>query len=436
MAAPQKQTPPASARAAALALLEQVLGARRALDDVFDRTVDGLEPRDRAFARALAATVLRRLGEIDAVLDRLLDKPLPRKAVHVRHALRLGVAQLLFLETPAHAAVDGAVALAGRNRAFRGLVNAVLRRLVRERESLTAGLDPATLNTPPWLWAMLAEAYGEETARTIAQAHLTEAPLDITVKSDAEVWAEKLEATLLPTGSLRRPAGGNVEALPGYDDGAWWVQDAAAALPARLLLSGLEESAKDLAVLDLCAAPGGKTAQLAAAGARVTALDRSENRMKRLTANLARLGLAAEQVVADAEAFTPTAPFAVVLLDAPCSATGTIRRHPEVAHLRTPQDIAKLGGVQDRLLQAASRLVAPGGVLVYCTCSLLPGEGEQRIAAFLRENVQFARQPIAPNDVGGFAELITADGDLRTLPSHLAGLGGLDGFYACRLRRA
>jgi 16S rRNA (cytosine967-C5)-methyltransferase len=379
--------------------------------------------------------VLRRLGEIDTVLARLLDKPLPNKSGHVRDALRLGVAQLLFLDTPAHAAVDGSVSLAGRNRAFRGLINAVLRRLVREREALTVDLDAAELNMPPWLWGMLVEAYGETTARAIAEAHLNEAPLDITVKIDAETWAEKLDAALLPTGTLRRAAGGGIDALAGYDEGAWWVQDAAAALPARLLLSGLEQPVEGLPVLDLCAAPGGKTAQLAAAGAAVTALDRSENRMRRLGGNLARLGLSAHQVMADAESFQPPKPFAAVLLDAPCSATGTIRRHPDVARLRKPEDIAKLAGVQDRLLRAAADLVGPGGLLVYCTCSLLPQEGEQRIAAFLAHDPRFTRVSILPQEVGGLAQTITTEGDLRTLPSQLAGQGGLDGFYACRLRR-
>jgi 16S rRNA (cytosine967-C5)-methyltransferase len=239
-----------------------------------------------------------------------------------------------------------------------------------------------------------------------------------------------LQAELLPTGSLRRAAGGAIDVLPGFAEGAWWVQDAAAALPARLL-----GEVAGRPVIDLCAAPGGKTLQLAAAGARVTAIDRSAPRLERLRQNLARLGLHADVLAADAAEYRPPEPAAAVLLDAPCSATGTIRRHPDVARTRRPGDLAALAGVQDRLLDAALAMLRPGGLLVYCVCSLQPEEGPARIDALLQRDTGVERLPIAAAEIGGLAAAITADCDLRTLPSHWAEIGGLDGFFACRLRR-
>ena len=315
--------PPQSARACALALLEAVLGRKWPLDDAIadHHGLARLAARDRAFARLLVATTLRRLGEIDALLARRLDRPLPAKAPAVRNILRLGACQIAFLGTPPHAAVDTMVVLAAARAPppFKGLVNAVLRRLARERPALADAGDAARLNTPEWLWDSWRAAYGEATAYAIAAVHLAEPPLDITVKADADLWAGRLEATVLPTGTLRRPIGGAVSALAGYGEGAWWVQDAAAALPARLLGEVAGET-----VLDLCAAPGGKTAQLAAAGARVVAVDR-EPRLARLEENLTRLRLGAKTVAADVAAWRPDAPAPFVLLDVPCTATGTIR---------------------------------------------------------------------------------------------------------------
>jgi 16S rRNA (cytosine967-C5)-methyltransferase len=424
-----------SARAIALDLLQAVLEQHRPLDEALERhhALRALEPRDRGFARLLAATVLRRLGQIDHVLDRCLEKPLPRRAAGVQQLLRLGIAQLLFLGTPAHAAVDTTVALiAGRGgeAGYKGLANAVLRRIDRERDALLAEASGAALNTPPWLWQSWRDSYGADTAAAIAAAHLQEAPLDLTVQADAAAWAEQLGARLLPTGTLRLTAEGPVEALPGFADGAWWVQDAAAALPARLLgdIAGRR-------VIDLCAAPGGKSAQLAAAGAAVTAVDRSEPRLQRLADNLARLRLRATMVAADAAEWRPDKPADAVLVDAPCSATGTIRRHPDVPWLKRPADLAKLTALQDRLLRAATEMTAPGGRLVYCTCSLEPAEGPARIAALLESGAPVELVPIRPEEIGDLAELITPAGELRTLPSHLPELGGLDGFYAARLRR-
>ncbi|OIR09123.1 ribosomal RNA small subunit methyltransferase B [mine drainage metagenome] len=418
------------ARAAAVEALSAVLRRRQALDDALD--LGGLDERDRAFARLLAATTLRRLGQIDALLRRCLEQPLPPRAAWAEDILRLGACQLLFLGVAGHAAVDTAVemtraaGLAGHAK----LVNAVLRRLGREGESLVAAQDAERLNTPDWLWDSWSAAYGEAGCRAIAHAHLREAPLDFTVKGDAALWCGRLEAELLPTGSLRRAPGGSVTALPGYGDGAWWVQDAAAALPARLL-----GDVRGQLVADLCAAPGGKTAQLAAAGAEVIALDRSARRLERLAANLARLGLTARVETLDAAAWTPPAPLDAVLLDAPCSATGTLRRHPDALWLKRPEDIVKLTRTQDRLLAAAAALLKPGGLLVYCTCSLQPEEGAARIEALLDGGAPLARRPIAAAEVGGLADLITPAGDLRCLPYHLGEKGGMDGFYAARLQR-
>jgi 16S rRNA (cytosine967-C5)-methyltransferase len=310
------------------------------------------------------------------------------------------------------------------------LANAVLRRVAREGRAIADAQDAARLNTPDWLWQSWAAAYGEATCRQIAEAHLSEAPLDITVKENVEAWAEKLGARVLPTGSLRRKAGGRVADLPGFKDGAWWVQDAASALPVKLL-----GDVKGKTVIDLCAAPGGKTAQLAAAGARVTAVDRSEKRLVRLRENLDRLGLTAELVCADATEWKPVEMADAALVDAPCSSTGAIRRHPDVARLKAPGDVIKLAGVQDRLLAAALDQVRPGGLIVYSSCSLQPEEGPDRIAALLDAGRPVTRVDVAPGDIGGLKEVISADGDLRCLPCHLGDLGGMDGFYAARLKR-
>jgi len=423
------------ARQTALALLETVLSKRHAFDESFARAVEPLAPQDRGFVRQLCATVMRRLGQIDDLIDGCLQKPLPPAMPAPRDILRLGVAQLLFLNTPAHAAIDTSVTLADshddkRVAAFKGVINAVLRRLSQEGAAKRARQDGPRLNTPKWLWDSWAKAYGGQQARQIAEIHLREPPLDLTLNPalDRKQWAQKLGGQVLPTGTIRITAGGRIEDLAGYNDGAWWVQDAAAALPARLL--------GDIAgktVIDLCAAPGGKTAQLAAAGASVIAVDRAPPRVKTLNVNLRRLRLQAEVVTADGATWKPPAPADALLLDAPCSATGTIRRHPDVALLKTERDVTSVKPVQAELLKNAARMLKPGGVLIYCVCSLQPEEGPQQIAAFLKANQGFDRRPLTPDEVGGLAELITPDGDLRTLPLHLAEQGGMDGFFAARL---
>jgi len=400
----------------------------------------GLDPADAALARAIATATFRRLGYLKAVLAARLSQGLPEGQPRLVALLATGAAQILDLNVPDHAAVDLGVRLAKGDPQLQhlsGLVNAVLRRIVRERAEILGALsDPLADNTPDWLAGRWRAAYGETTARAIAAAHLNGAALDITVKSSAAEWAERLGGTVLPTGSVRlHDVRSAVTDLPGYAEGAWWVQDAAAAIPSRLL--AVQPGQR---VADLCAAPGGKTAQLAAAGATVVAVDRSAPRLERLRDNLGRLGLEAEIHVGNALDVEEPGGFDAVLLDAPCSATGTLRRHPDVAWTKQSDDILRLAALQRRLFDRAALLVKPGGLIVYCTCSLEPEEGEKQVRDFLKRNDGFERVPVTADEVGGLSESIDAQGDLRTLPSHLGGTtsegsGGLDGFFASRLRR-
>ncbi|MGH6977538.1 MAG: RsmB/NOP family class I SAM-dependent RNA methyltransferase, partial [Stellaceae bacterium] len=358
----------------------------------------------------------------------------PGDAPRAETILLIGAVQILWLEVPDHAAVDLSVRLAQADRRaarYAGLINAVLRRVAQNRESLST--VESTRDTPAWLLARWRKTYGNEIARAIAQANGHEPALDLTVKHDAAAWAERLRGRVLPTGGVRTLAQGAIALLPGFNEGAWWVQDAAAGLPARLF-----GDVRGLAVADLCAAPGGKTAQLSLAGARVTAADRSPARLGRLKENLARLSLDAETAAADVLEWQPE-PFDAVLLDAPCSSTGTIRRHPDVPWLKSEADIGVLAGLQRRLIDRAAALIKPGGVLVYCVCSLEPEEGVEQVAGLLARDPHFARKPIGAHEVAGHGEFVTADGDLRTLPLHLPDAdprwGGLDGFYAARLLR-
>ncbi|GIL39379.1 RsmB/NOP family class I SAM-dependent RNA methyltransferase [Roseiterribacter gracilis] len=395
--------------------------------------VDGLETRDRAFARNLVATTMRRLGQIDDAIVRYVEHGVRPEAA--QDLLRLGAAQLLFLQTPAHAAVDTSVRLAERLNLTKqkGLINAVLRRIGEARDAILADQDAARLNTPPWLWKSWVAAYGDADARAIAEANLTEAPLDITLKPglDRDEWATKLEATKLDTGSLRRDVTGDVRALPGFDDGLWWVQDAAAALPATLF-----GDVRGKRVADLCAAPGGKTAQLAAAGANVTALDKMAPRLARVRANLDRLGLNAELVEADARSWRSSEKFDAILLDAPCTATGAIRRNPDVLTAKNPRMVAELTRQQDALIDAAVVQLVRGGTLIYCVCSLQPEEGEQRIESALQRHPGLDRRPIRAAEIGGWHELLDRHGQIRSTPAKLRFIGGLDGFFVARLALA
>ncbi|MCS0504035.1 16S rRNA (cytosine(967)-C(5))-methyltransferase RsmB [Ancylobacter mangrovi] len=427
------QTPGLAVRRAAVDAIDAVLDKGRPLEEALDRLTRDLDERDRSLARMIAATSLRRLGSLRALLRGMVERGLPEKARRVETLLVVGAAQILLTEVPDHAAVATSVALAGEDPAsagFKGLVNAVLRRVAREgKDALPEGPDQ-----PGWMVEGWREAYGPQEGAAISKALAHEAGLDLTAHTDAAVWAQTLGGRLLPTGTIRLVDAGNVTALPGFAEGAWWVQDAAAALPARLL-----HPAPGMTIADLCAAPGGKTAQLAAAGGEVTAVDRSGQRLKRLKQNLDRLGLSAAIVEADAASFAG-GPFDAVLIDAPCSATGTIRRHPDVAWSKRPEDVAALAGLQARILARGAELVRPGGMLVYSTCSLEPEEGERQVEALLAARPDFRREPIGPGECGIPAEWINAAGELRTLPTHLPDAdprqAGLDGFFAARLRRA
>ncbi|PZR36849.1 RsmB/NOP family class I SAM-dependent RNA methyltransferase [Caulobacter segnis] len=415
------------AREAALTLIDAALSRRGGLDEA--ASANGfrfLEPRERAFARALAMAVLRHLGPIDRALAARLQKAPPDRVMNL---LRLGAAQAFHLEVPAFAAVATSVELAAANktsRPFKGLVNAVLRGLLRDAPPSN---DP-TLLAPPWLYSRWVAAFGEATAREIADQIALEPATDLSLKpgADADALAQALEGEILPGGSLRVRRKGDVAAWPGFEDGSWWVQDAAAAVPARLLDVKAGEAA-----LDLCAAPGGKTLQLAAAGARVVALDRSSARLKRLEENLARTGLEAQVVAADAAAWADDRTFDAILLDAPCSATGTFRRHPDVLWAARPGDVASLANVQARILDSAAGRLKPGGRLVYCVCSLEPEEGEAQVEAFLARRPDMALDPIQPGEGGAPQASLTARGTLRLLPHQLD--GGQDGFFAARFRK-
>jgi len=435
------EVPGFAARRIAADILDGVLHKHRTLDDQLEGAgahhgLKTLSDRDRALMRRLVATILRRLGTLGHVLSRLLDRGIPTDAPRAQSALLIGAAQILWMDVPDHAAVDLSVRLVQSDRRaakYAGLVNAVLRRCAREGAPLIEEVKAQMLDVAPWLLQRWIAHYGESTARDIAIAIGHEPSLDITVKSDLAQWATRLHGETLPTGSVRTLLQGSVTMLPGFNEGQWWVQDAAASLPARLFGDVAGKS-----IADLCAAPGGKTAQLAQAGARVTAVDRSSNRMARLRDNLARLALEARTVVADAADWQGgSESFDGILIDAPCTSTGTIRRHPDIGWLRQENDIGPLVALQKRLLQHAATLLKSGGTLVYCTCSLEPEEGEQAISAFLVAEPSMRRAPIDASEVADLAEILTAEGDLRTLPCHLPRdeprLGGLDGFYAARL---
>jgi 16S rRNA (cytosine967-C5)-methyltransferase len=429
--------PGLAARRAAISLLQGVTLDQLPLDQLLETNLEfkGLQGRDRAFAHALAATALRHGGEIAAVLAKFLSKPLPKSSGLAVDILTLGTTQLLFMDVGPHAAIDLSVDLAKQDQRaqhFSGLINAVLRKVSIGGKLALASLNGPRLNTPDWLWDQWVQAYGESTVQEIAAAHLNEAPVDITAKDNPAHWAAVLAGELLPTGSIRLDlAGQPLPELPGFNSGDWWVQDAASALPVKIM-----GNIKGLHVLDLCAAPGGKTAQLATAGAIVTAVDDSVSRLARLRENLARLNLNVSVILSDVLSLPVDTLYDAIVLDAPCSATGTIRRHPDLVYLKTPRQLASLVELQDRMLTHAAALLKPGGQLVYCNCSLSPQEGERQVFKFLRSHADFTLSAIRAEELGGQSQLVTQAGLLRCLPSmSLGNSTGLDGFFAARMLR-
>jgi 16S rRNA (cytosine967-C5)-methyltransferase len=420
------------ARAAALAILADVLHKRRPFDLALGRLGD-LDRRDAGFAQAIASETLRRLGQLDSLVRGFVSKlPPPHRAGPTFEILLSAACELMFLEVSPHAVVDAANRLAQNDSKavhFKPLVNAVLRRIAREGQDVIARQDAERLNTPDWLWTRWLRSFGEETARAIAQAHQKRAPVDIVLR-EPDADAGDLVGEALFDNVLRLGAASAVEELPGFKEGQWWVQDAAASLPARLL-----GDVHGKTVLDLCAAPGGKTLQLAARGGDVIAVERDGERIKRVRSNLERLGLSAQIVCSDVRDFAPEQPAPFVLLDAPCTATGTIRRHPELPWIKSAADITHCASAAAELLDAAAAMTAQGGLLVFAVCSLEPEEGVEQIEAFLSNDADFERSPVSAGELFGHSEWISPAGDLRTLPCHLAGQGGMDGFYAARLRR-
>jgi 16S rRNA (cytosine967-C5)-methyltransferase len=428
-------------RATAAKLLAAVVDRKISMDGMLDLThgnpaYKALGDADRALTRAILTTSLRHLPRLEAAIASLIETHLPEGARALHHVLVVAAAQILHLDVPYHAAVDLAVEQANRdprNRRFAKLVNAVLRRMGREKEELlaaTASVSPV----PDWFRARLVAAYGESEAARIAEAQLTPPAIDLTVKKDSQSWAEKLGGKVLPTGSIRLGAfDGSVTALEGFDQGEWWVQDAAASIPAKLFgdLHGKR-------VADLCAAPGGKTAQLIMAGAHVVAVEQSANRLARLKENLSRLGLTAELVGGDLFDYVPEEKLDGVLLDAPCSSTGTTRRHPDVLWTKGPEDVAKLAALQERMLRHAATLVKPGGLIVFSNCSLDPIEGEELVERVLADTPSLQRVPVDPSRWPGLETGITDRGDFRTTPAMLASsdgyAGGMDGFFASVLQ--
>ena len=416
----------AESRLAAAELLHLTIDKRRTLDEAMtlSETYNELEGSDRGFARAIASAGLRHLGWIDQTVQPFLSRPLAATGVEIRALIRAGAAQIWFLDVAPHAAVNATVDAARLSRGSRSggsFLNAALRR-VSEAPPPAMVLAPEAI-WPAWLGDKLIDSLGTDGARALAEAQRAEPALHLTAKGAPADIAALVGGTLLASGSVEAP-GGAVEDLPGYADGQWWVQDQAAALPAKLLNAAPGET-----VLDLCAAPGGKTLQLAATGALVTALDRSAPRLERLSENLARTGLTAGVVVADAEAWDPGRTFQKILLDAPCSALGTLRRHPEGAWIKTPADVARFPGVQARLLTAAAGLLAPGGTLIYCVYSPIAAEGRDVVNAAVTSGL-LARKPVSTTECRGFEDCVTPVGDVQTLPGASR---DCDAFYVARL---
>lgn len=434
----KRNQPGLAARRVAAQLFAEVIGNRKSLDAALEDTKASkfaeLYPQDKALARAIVSTTLRHFGEIDRLVKSKLRPKTKPMSQYLRGVMYTAVAQMHFMEVADHAAVSIAVDAAGADHKaqhFKPLVNGVLRNILRERDSFQH--DPM-LNVPDWLRERLLSQYGPEKTAQIMQAHMQQAPLDLTVRKDPADWATRLEGQVVGHATVRLSKPAKVFELDGFKTGDWWVQDAAAAVPAELLLSGLAKkgTVEDAHILDACAAPGGKTAQFASAGATVTALDVSGHRLKRLEENIARLNLRAKSLTADLLELDEAAKFNAILLDAPCSATGTIRRHPDVPWLKSDAQIGELVALQRKMLAKAVELLKPGGTLVYCTCSLLAAEGEDHLD-YMQSELGLQIDPISQDEVALSAPLTVADGVFRSTPDIS---DGMDGFFAVRLMRS
>ncbi len=434
-----KQKTGLEARLVATLLLTRTIDDARNLDALCDKQHGlsrflKLDPRDQGLARAIAVTAVRNHNRIEAVLKRVMGRPPPKRARFLIHSLHVAATQILFLDAPDSAAVDLGVTAIGdddRTARFRGMSNAILRRMVREKEDLLSKTSNTSL-LPRWMEKALRKDYGKEKAANISKFISLEPMVDLTVKSNPQEWAEKLGGFVLPTGSVRLTNTSAISELDGYEAGEWWVQDAAAALPAKLI-----NKDKGANVLELCAAPGGKTAQLAHAGYNVTAVDISEPRLMRLQQNLDRLQLKAKLIEADILEFEPEEKFDAILLDAPCSSTGTIRRHPDVLWTRNSEEITALAKLQLQLSEKSKDFLKPGGTFVFSNCSMLKEEGEDLLSKVSKQFEDLQSDPIQAEEISGLESCINGQGALRTLPFHLAHqeedkYTGLDGFFACR----
>lgn len=447
--------PGLAVRSTATTILTRVIDDGRGLDGLLDThhgpaSYRKLSQTDKSLVRAIATTAFRHRGEIDLALSKMLDRKLPKNARHLLHTLHVAAAQILFMEIPDSAAVDLAVSALNeekRSHRFASLANAILRRMSREKDTLFkshSAAELAILNMPTWLRSRTKKSYGRDRLATIAGQHMLEPVLDLSVKSDPQGWAEKLGGVHLLNNTIRINASGKVEDWEGYQDGEWWVQDAAAAVPATLF-----GDLKGKSALDLCAAPGGKTAQLANMGASVTALEASKPRLQRLEENMRRLKLEVESVNADLFEWQPTELFDAVLLDAPCSSTGTIRRHPDVQWTKSPEIVDGLAKLQKDMVSKAASFVKPGGTLVFANCSLDRAEGEDVYAQLLSADTELTPRPVTKDEMQNLPDAITGQGTVRTLPCHLQDIKipketnidplrftGLDGFFAARFLKS
>jgi len=447
-----RSAPPGLAsRAVATTILTRVIDDGRGLDGLLDTrhgppALKNLSDMDKALVRAIATAALRHRGHLLLVFNRLMNRPPPKNARHLHHTLHVAAAQILFMDVPDSAAVNLAVTAIGnekRSARFTKLANAVLRRMSREKKELLALMQSDEMSRAamaPWLHKRVKKAYGLNRATKIATQHMLEPVVDITVRDNPALWAKRLTGITLFGNTVRVARKGKVETWPGYEEGAWWVQDAAASLPAHLL-----GDVAQLQVADLCAAPGGKTAQLAAKGAHVTAVETSASRLDRLKQNFGRLNLTANFINADLFDWQPQHLFDAVLLDAPCSSTGTVRRHPDVQWIKSPQIVSELANLQERMILHAARFVKPGGCLVFANCSIDRTEGEDIYARIIKGKHGLDPSPVMATELFGRDEMITGQGTVRTLPCHLQDMkpppqstieperySGLDGFFAAR----